>query len=135
MLTDSKGQISAEYVLLIGLFLVIILVVAASFGQSNEVNLALSTAREGVINASNDIAYSGSGNVVRFNTMSFNKDTGVITVNIASEYPLSGTDITNIETTAIKNMKAGLSEVVNSSDTSVQTKRYTYTIKIINITY
>lgn len=128
MLEDSKGQISVEFVMLIGLMLVLILPVISIFGQNNEVTTAMSAAREGVTNASNDLAYTEEGNVIRYNSMTFNN--GNIRINVYSEFPLSSDNVTYIQTKALNNINNSLS-VISSSDTMVQTKRYTYTVTII----
>lgn len=138
MLKDSRGQISAEFVLLMGLFLVLVLGVAVFFGQSNELTVAASAAREGVMNASNDVAYSGAGNVIRFDgtNMSVNDTTKVVNLKIfvASEFPLSGSDTTTIQDDVINNMKNNLN-VISSSGTTIQTNRYTYIINMNYTTY
>lgn len=44
---DPKGQISAEYVLVMGFMLIIVLVFASFLGEQNELNMAMAAARSG----------------------------------------------------------------------------------------
>lgn len=50
---DAKGQISVEFVLLIGLILLIVMGIASFFGEDNELNQAMTVARSGAIDGAN----------------------------------------------------------------------------------
>jgi len=52
---EQKGQISIEFVLIIGLMLVIVLAIAGYAGYANENNAIAAAAREGATNASSNI--------------------------------------------------------------------------------
>lgn len=130
MLDDSKGQISIELVLVLAFILIIVLAIVQYIGPETEQDTALSAAKMGVINASNDLAYTGTGNVIRFNNMTF--DNGSITVTVYSKFPLNS-NTHYIENKAITSINSTLSNVINSTNTSVQTKRYNYTVTVVNV--
>ena len=50
---DFRGQISAEYILMVGFMLIIVLVVASSLGEQNELNIAMAAARSGAEEGAN----------------------------------------------------------------------------------
>lgn len=50
---DVKGQISAEFVLVIGLVLIIVLGIVSFLGEDNELNQVMSAARSGAIEGAN----------------------------------------------------------------------------------
>jgi hypothetical protein len=57
---DIKGQLSAEYILILGFMFVIILVFAAVIGPNIEQNSVMSAARDGASNALSNISTSNS---------------------------------------------------------------------------
>jgi len=132
MLKESRGQISAEWVLLVGLFLVLVMGVAVYYGQSNEVTVALAAAKGGFIDAANNIAYNGSGNTIRINSMSFNN--GVITVKYYSTTPLNSSSILTIQKTMLSDIASAVGYPYTAGSGSdpgyVQTNRYKYTVTL-----
>lgn len=126
--SDSKGQISVEWVLLVGLMVVIVLAVAQFIGPNLEQDEVMSAARIACIDASNDIAYV-TGNVIKFNNMTFNN--GTITVTVYSKKALSLNNATYIQNEMLNNIAEALN--TNIVDNTVQ-GRYTYKITVNNIT-
>lgn len=53
---EQKGQISVEFILLIGLIVVIILAIVPYIGQANENNIIALAAKEGALNATTNLA-------------------------------------------------------------------------------
>lgn len=52
MITDNKGQISAEFLLLVGSLIVVMLIALSFIASQNELSLAMSAARNGVYEGS-----------------------------------------------------------------------------------
>ena len=52
MITDNKGQISAEFMLLVGSLIVVMLIALSFIASQNELSLAMSAARNGVYEGS-----------------------------------------------------------------------------------
>gem|GEM_PF-1569665 len=129
MLNESRGQISVEIVLLVGLALIVTLAIAQYIGPSLEQDKVMSAARIGCIDASNDIAYNGTGNVIRFNNMSFSN--GIIIVNIYSQKSLNSTNKNYIQSKMLNNIAQALDTTVVSNTVK---GRYTYRINITNVT-
>lgn len=123
MICESRGQISIEMVLLIGLTLIIVIAAAQFIGPSIEQDKVMSAAKIGFIDASNDISYSNS-NVIRFNNMTFNN--GVITINAFSKSSIAN-NITYIQNKTLSKIAQVLNTDVNNN--TVQ-GRYTYKVVI-----
>jgi uncharacterized protein (UPF0333 family) len=125
MLIDNKGQISIELVLLVGLSLIIVFAIASYLGEDIELNSVMAVAKTGIIDASNDLAYTGTGNVIRFNNMTFTN--GTIKVNIYSKKNLTPDDKGYMENKALQYIGNALNKpVINST---VQGK-YNYKINV-----
>lgn len=131
MLNNSRGQISVEFVLLIGLILVLVLGVSTTFQQNIELNSAMSAAKIGFIGASNNLAYS-NGNIIRLNGMNFNN--GTITAGYYSSKALNDNDKYNIEVNMIDSISKTLNVPVqwrtNTNSGCVQTNDYKYIIQL-----
>jgi uncharacterized protein (UPF0333 family) len=54
---DQKAQISAEFILLIGLILVIVLIFSNIIGEQTELNSLMAAARTGATQATSDMVY------------------------------------------------------------------------------
>lgn len=127
MLKDNGGQLSLEYILIsVGLMFVVILGLSVYFGQNNELNSVMTSAKNGFIDASNNISYNGNGNIIRLNSMNFTN--GTINVKYYSEKPLSPTNTTNIKNQMLNNIANSLNTNVQGS--SVVSSRYRYTITL-----
>ena len=129
MLNESRGQLSVELVLLIGIVIVITLAILQFIGPSLEQDKVMSAAKIGCIDASNDIAYNGTGNVIRFNNMTFNN--GTINLNVYSKKALNSTNISYMNNKILSNIAQALNTNIN--DDTVQ-GRYTYKVVINNTT-
>ncbi|MGF7117493.1 hypothetical protein [Methanobacterium oryzae] len=128
MVNDSKGQISLELVLLIGLVFVIVMAIAPYIGENIELNQVMSAARMGFINASNDIAYNGTGNAIQFKNMTFNN--GTIKLTFYSKKELTQDNIDYIQSRTLNE----ISKMLNTNVTNGSVKgRYTYTLILNNV--
>lgn len=127
MLNDKKGQISVEIVLLVGLSLIIVMALSTYLGEDIELNSVMAAAKTGSIDASNDLAYNGTGNVIRFNNMTF--DDGTITVRMYSKKQLSSNDITYIQNKALQYIGNTLNKPVNSNTVE---GIYDYRVFVVN---
>lgn len=135
MIKDSRGQLSAEFVLIIGLMLVIVIVAANFIGPSVEENQVMSAARSGFINASNQMAYDETGNVLRLDNLTVSG--GTVTAKYFSKKSLSSDEEFNIRVTMIDS----ISEVLNTPVTGrsginpgqVETSRHTYTVTLVAV--
>ncbi len=128
MPNDSRGQISAEFVLMIGLIVVLVIAVAQYIGPNLEENEVMSAAKIACINASNDIAYT-TGNVIRFNNMTLNN--GTITVSVYSKIALNATNINYMQNKILNNIAQTLG--TNIANNTVK-GRYSYSVNVINVT-
>ncbi|MGC9516096.1 MAG: class III signal peptide-containing protein [Methanomicrobiales archaeon] len=54
---DVKAQISAEYILLVGFILVIVLIFATFIGEQNELNSVMTAAKEGASDAISELSF------------------------------------------------------------------------------
>lgn len=65
---DQKGQISIEFVLVVGIILVLVLVFAPYIGAQSELNAVSAAARSGAMNATSEIVFlDSSAEPVRVN--------------------------------------------------------------------
>jgi len=55
---DIKAQISAEYILLVGFILVIVLIFASYVGEQNELNTVMTAAKQGASDALAELSFS-----------------------------------------------------------------------------
>jgi len=126
MLIDNKGQVSVEIVLLVGLSLIIVMTLVPYPGEDTELNTVMAAAKMGSIDASNDLAYTGTGNVIRFNNMSLTN--GTITVRIYSKKQLSSNDRSYIQNKALQYIGNALNKpLINNT---VQ-GRYNYRVQVV----
>lgn len=133
MFSDSRGQISAELILLVGLIFVFVLALSTYFGQTNELNTAMAAAKNGFINASNDISYTGYGNVIRLNSINYTGST--ITVKYYSTLTLNPTNTYYIESSMLNSIASALNTPVQGNNSTnpgyVKTGRYNYTVTLV----
>ena len=126
---DNRGQISAEFVLLTGIILIIALVIASHTGNSLEVDKVISAAKTGTIEATNDLAYNGTGNVIRFQNITFQD--GKINITVYSKRSLTANEIAYIKQKVLEAIGESLGKPV--TDNTVK-GRYTYTVEVLNVT-
>lgn len=127
MLGNNKGQISVEVVLLVGLILVIVLAVGSYLGEDIELNKVMAAAKTGSIDASNDLAYTGEGNVIRFNNMTFSN--GNISIIMYSTKTLSSGDKVYIQSKSLQNVANVLNKPVINDNVE---GRYKYSVTVVN---
>lgn len=125
----EKGQISAEFVLLTGLMLVIIILIASYAGYNLELDQVMGAAKIGTIEAINDLAYNGTGNVIRFKNATFNN--GKITITVYSKKNLSENEKNYIQQKALNSIATTLGKQVTNN---IVKGRYDYTIEVVNVT-
>lgn len=127
MIKSIEGQISAEFILLMGFILIVVVLVASYVGENSEMNNVMAAAKIATVTASNDLAYNNTGNVIRFNNMTF--DDGKITVTVYSHKALTPENKNYIK----KKILYSISNIlgVNVVDDSVQGK-YSYTVIVEN---
>lgn len=127
MLKDGNGQISVEYILLVGLVLVIVLTFAGPIGTILETDQAMDSAKAGILNATNDIAYNNTGNIFRLEGMSLNN--GTLTANIYSMKTPSESNKEYIQSKAINTIAQTLNKPVEGS--KVVGNHYNYTVTLV----
>lgn len=129
MLIDNRGQVSVEIVLLVGLSLIIVLALSSHLGEDVEINKVMAAAKTGSIDASNDLAYNGTGNVIRFKNMTFNN--GTINMTVYSKKALNSTSIAYMGNKILNN----IAQALNTNITNGTVRgRYIYRINIRNVT-
>jgi len=126
---DYKGQVSAEFVLLAGFILVVAIIIASQAGSSLELDQVMSAAKTGTIEASNDLAYNGTGNVIRFQNITF-KD-GKITITVYSKRNLTDNEKTYIKQKVLESIGETLGKQVTGDTVK---GRYNYTVEVVNVT-
>lgn len=129
MSNDSRGQISVEFVLLIGLVFVLVLAFVPYIGKNMEQDNVMSAAKLGFLDASNDIAYNGTGNTIKFGNMVFNEN-GTITLTFYSLTQLSSGNKVYIQNKMLNSIAKTLNTNVNGS--KVKGAYYNYNVALIN---
>ncbi len=109
---DSRGQLSAEYILIVGFILAIVLIVAVYVSDQNEQNTIATAARLGATNASAEIG------IINRNITPIRVDKIVMTGgnNINITIFLSNS---TISTNQRQNIIAGVEQTIESSGYSV----------------
>ncbi|MBC7117445.1 class III signal peptide-containing protein [Methanothermobacter tenebrarum] len=126
---EYKGQISAEFVLLTGFILVVAIIIASQAGSSLELDQVMSAAKTGTIEATNDLAYNGTGNLIRFQNITF-KD-GKITITVYSKKRLTYNEMNYIKGKVLES----IGETIGKQVTGDLVKgRYNYTVEVVNVT-
>lgn len=130
MFNDHNGQISLEYILLLGLVLIIVLALVGPFGQSIETDQAMTAAKNGINNATNDLAYNNSGNIFKLDNLTFNNNTGQITANIYSMKSQTANDADQnyIQSQTINTIAQTLNKPISGN--KVLGNKYNYTLTI-----
>lgn len=135
MINDSRGQLSAEFVLIIGLMLIIVIVAANFIGPNVEENQVMSAARSGFINASNEMAYNNTGNVLRLDNLTVSS--GTISARYFSKKTLSSGEEYAIRAIMIDNIANVLNKPVTGrsgiNPGRVETSRYNYTVTLVAV--
>ncbi len=124
---DYRGQISAEFVLLAGVILIIALVIASHVGNNLELDQVMSAAKTGAIEATNDLAYNGTGNVIRFQNITFQD--GKITITVYSKRNLTGNERDYIRIKVLEAIGESLGKPVTGNSVK---GRYNYTVEVVN---
>ena len=126
---EYKGQISAEFVLLTGFILVVAIIIASQAGSSLELDQVMSAAKTGAIEATNDLAYNGTGNLIRFQNITF-KD-GKITITVYSKKRLTDDEKNYIKRKVLESIGEALGKQVTGDTVK---GRYNYTVEVVNVT-
>ncbi|BAW31250.1 MAG TPA: hypothetical protein PLO64_01725 [Methanothermobacter sp.] len=126
---EYKGQISAEFVILAGFILVVAIIIASQSGSSLELDQVMSAAKTGTIEASNDLAYNGTGNLIRFQNITF-KD-GKITITVYSKKRLTDDEKNYIKRKVLESIGEALGKQVTGDTVK---GRYNYTVEVVNVT-
>jgi len=126
---EYKGQISAEFVLLTGFILVVAIIIASQAGSSLELDQVMSAAKTGAIEATNDLAYNGTGNLIRFQNITF-KD-GKITITVYSKKSLTDNEKNYIKGKVLESIGETLGKQVTGD---LVKGRYNYTVEVVNVT-
>jgi len=125
---DKKGQLSAEFVLLLGFMLIIVLLIASLVGTQNQLDQVMSTAKIAATSAGDDIAYNNTGNIIRFNSIKFSN--GVINITMYSQNALNTTQLAYIKNCVLNNVSQALGIPVTNGTIRGQ---YNYTVIVGNV--
>lgn len=125
---DNRGQLSLEYILLLGLVLVLVLAIVAPLGKGVETDQAMAATKNGIINATNQLAYSNTGNIFRVNKINFNNSTGAISATVYSMKSPTGTEKTFVQTHTLSTISQTLNKPISGN--SVLGSNYNYTLTI-----
>jgi len=133
---DSKGQLSAEYILMLGFVLLIVLAVAFYAGNENEQNSISSATRSGATNATTaltvttpgmlpvrveSIEMSGTGNITLLIKLS-NKNAQIQNITLTGVY----NSLTSQGYSPLKNIDSN--EIIQNLN--LNTSKHNYTISL-----
>ncbi|HMK54495.1 MAG TPA: class III signal peptide-containing protein [Methanobacteriaceae archaeon] len=129
---DTRGQISAEYILMVGFIVVVVLIVAGYAGEQNEQNIVASAVRDGASNATTEMSLlNRSMQPVRVNGVSTNGSSNItITINLSNPSIIASQKQVILTGSAKSLTKQGFAVTNNGANLTLTTARHNYLITI-----
>lgn len=125
---DKKAQISAEFLLLMGFILLVVLVFASFIGDQNEVNTVIASAKQGASEALSGMVFiNRTVAPVRVSTITVTGDTDKnIQIRLSRAVPDNYKEM--VRQSALKSINASGFTRVNDN---IITNRYNFTVTIL----